>query len=263
MVSRGLLVLSAGLLLAGCGGSTAQGTTPSASPGQVKVATPSPSATPSSACLTAPLFQFSGQVATCVSVASGNFDGKSTDETIDLYTVQGQNPGQQPYWVRAYLANQQVLTVDLRTLHQDISAARFLGAADANGDGKDEVFVVLKHDSTNDSVAILGVVAQNLRLASVVKGSGQGSDLFPLGGNSTHFNTLDCQGNSPNKSLVATDWSTPDGGKTFNWQSSTYSWSGLDLTNASSSKGSTSTPPSPAPSQNLEGLHCPPLGTGV
>jgi hypothetical protein len=197
-----------------------------------------------------------------VSVASGNFDGKGTDETIDLYTVPGQSPAEQPYWIRAYLANQQILTVDLRTLDPDILDARILGVADANGDGRDEVFLVLRHGASTEFVSIVGVAGQNLKLASVVKGAGAGSHVFPLNGSVTHFDTLDCQGTSPNKTLVATHWSSSDG-KTYNWQSTTFSWNGLDLSNTNSSSGSSAQPPSPSGSGDLEGLHCPPLGTGV
>jgi hypothetical protein len=181
------------------------------------------------------------QDAICATSTTGNFDGTSPTERLTTYTLRGPALAERlskssapiPWYVRVELGSGRVITADLKAFFWLPSEVSVIGSADARGDGFDEAFVVLTRGASTGFVGILGIVRGQLFIAAAP--SGQRG--FALGGSVTHQGMLQCVGKGASARLIVNGWGTGDGGKSFTWESTAYTWSGMRLFPVSARSG--------------------------
>jgi hypothetical protein len=139
------------------------------------------------------------------------------------------------------------------------SEVSVIGAADARGDGRDEVFIQLMHGASTGFVGILGMDGSHLALAAPPAPPGGfafGGYVFSLGGSVMHQGILQCVGSGAGARLVESGWGSSDGGKTFAWESTTYRWSGMHLYLVERRSGSATSWDDPQLTALGAGLNC-------
>jgi hypothetical protein len=179
--------------------------------------------------------------AICATSTAGNFDGSSPTERLTTYTLRGpalaerasKSSADLPWYVRVDLGPGRAITADLKAFFSRPSEVSIIGAADARGDGLDEAFIVLTRGASTGFVGILGIVRGQLFIASTRSGQRD----FALGGSVMHQGILQCVGRGASARLIVSGWGSGDGGKSFNWESTTYAWSGMRLYPLSSRNG--------------------------
>lgn len=257
---RASLVLAVSVLLMGCNqGGVAQHASRSPSATDVPtqtVATPGPAQVsdlcgfnapePSPPTLALPA------EAICASSTSGNFDGFSKNERLTTYTIRGSTWATQPWYMRVELGSGRVITADLSTYYPEPRQVSVVGAADARGDGRDEVFVVLTRGASTDFIGIFGMSGSDLVLAA----TSLSQRAFPIGGSVMHQGMLQCTGTGAAARLIVSGWGSSDTGKTFDWQSTTYRWSGMHLFTVSSRSGTVTSWDDPQLIALDQGLRC-------
>jgi hypothetical protein len=161
----------------------------------------------------------------CVSSVTGNFDGRSSNEVFLAYGLPAAADAPPHWWARLIGPQGARRDFDLNAsgdLHS-LRTPRLLGAADGNGDGRDEIFMAVDAGASTLFVAIAEVTGGALRLARVATGPGAGATSFALGGSVTHGGGLECSGSGSRRILRALSaWSSD--GTTYSWEEIDYLW---------------------------------------
>jgi hypothetical protein len=173
--------------------------------------------------------------AICISVVHGNFDGTASNQSLAVYSLRSFQPGQR-WYVRLDKGAGRILTADLNTLFRgslQLLDVFVLGAGDGRGDGRDEAFIDLYHGASTSFIGILGM--EGSHLAPAVTATGQRG--FALGGGSMHAAYVLCEGSGPTARLILSGWGSGAGG-TYEWERTSYSWSGMHLNLVGTESGS-------------------------
>ena len=179
----------------------------------------------------------------CYQAVLGNFDGQSPDEVFAEYTTKPLQPGQpdSSLWrARLTVAGGPLPDIDLsRFLGGGALAPDVRGLADANGDGRDELFLEVDSGASTEQVGIFALVGSTLTPVRIVGGhAGDPVARLPVLGSAGHNAGIACTvGPKGEHQLVSVGWATPAGATPVPWVQTTYLWRGLTLIPASTISG--------------------------
>ena len=147
----------------------------------------------------------------------GDFDGDRRPDVVFSYGALGSDGRATSWFLRTVLASGGVSTLKLDAPAQ----LEVLGAADADGDGRDEVFVQLDHGASTSFVAIYA--AGEGRLVPVTE-DGKAPLRFGLNGSVTHGDGGACTtGPDGRRRLVIRSVERTNEGA-YGWVEKTYTW---------------------------------------
>jgi hypothetical protein len=178
----------------------------------------------------------------CYMAVVANLDGRSSAGTFAVYSSEPAQPEplNRPVWrARITLSTGPPIDVALSPYLAGGRSPEVIAVVDANGDGKDEVFLLIGGGASTDFVSIFGLVGRTLEPVRIVGSApALGIDSFPLGGSATHEGGLECRvGPGGVRQLVARGWGTFGAPGTVDWVETVYRWAGLTLVKVSERKG--------------------------
>lgn len=108
-------------------------------------------------------------------------------------------------------------------------------AADADGDGRDEVFVGVDHGASTEFLELFAVVGTGIVR---VEESGGGAMRIALGGSATHGNGVECRDadGDGRPELLLLGAVTSDA-RRYDWQEQVYRWNGKTVARAETRRG--------------------------
>lgn len=204
----------------------------------------------------------------CFQMVHANLDGTNPNETISIYSTEplGHYPFQ-PVSADAWHLRVSLPSGPL----PDLGLSQFgglgstkgpgvLAVVDANGDGRDEVFIRTDAGASTSFVTIFGLAGAALKPATLPGGR---PATFPLSGTVTHQGAVSCRMGPSGPELVTDGMGLDPGQMSGISDETTYRWAGLALIQIADSQGAFSVPGAdtrnitdPHALAAMNGLHC-------
>jgi len=127
-------------------------------------------------------------------------------------------------------ADRAVREFDLQALFPTAFNVVVVGAHDANGDGRDEIFVVLGNGAYTEFIGIFSLASGSLKVVTVIDGPMAGRQQFYIHASVRHGHGLTCVVNPDgSRGLIAWGHGTDPDGRINSWRKDVFRWEGARL----------------------------------